>query len=183
MNETSLTVCGNVATTPRSVQTNEGLSITSFRIASTARKFDRGTQRWVDAETTFLTVTCFRGLADNVAASLDKGQRVIVTGKLRVKPWARDGKSGTNVEIDAWSVGHDLAFGTSTFNRIVRIERVEQPGRVEADELALKAMHEQEQDAAVARWSLSGGDPQEDGDEADFDRDGELVDALAVGAG
>lgn len=181
MNETSLTVCGNVATTPRNVQTDDGLSITSFRIASTARKFDRGSQRWIDGETTFLTVTCFRGLADNVAVSVDKGQRVIVNGKLRVKPWARDGKSGTNVEIDAWSIGHDLSFGTSTFNRIVRIDRTDQPGRAQADALALQAIDEQEQDEAMARWGLSGGPG--DGSDDDLDREDELVEALAVSAG
>ncbi len=181
MNETSLTVCGNVATTPRHVQTDEGLSITSFRIASTARKFDRGSQRWVDGETTFLTVTCFRGLADNVAASLDKGQRVIVNGRLRVKPWTRDGKTGTNVEIDAWSVGHDLSFGTATFNRIVRIDKADQPGRAAADALARAGMDEEEQDAAMARWRLTGG-PGEGGED-ELDREDELGEALAVGVG
>lgn len=182
MNETNLTVCGNVATTPRYLQTDEGLSITSFRIASTARKFDRGTQRWVDGETTFLTVTCFRGLADNVAVSLDKGQRVIVNGKLRVKPWARDGKSGTNVEIDAWSVGHDLSFGTATFNRVVRIDKADQPGRAEADALALEALDEQEKDDAMSRWRLGTG-PGSGGTDDDLDREDELVEALAVGVG
>lgn len=135
MNESTLTVCGNVVADPRHVVTDDGLPITSFRLASTVRRFDKSERRWVDAETTFLTVTCFRGMAVNVADSVRKGERVVAHGRLRVRPWQADGgRSGTAVELDAYAVGHDLACGRTQFQRVVRTERVE-PGRGEADEL------------------------------------------------
>lgn len=136
MNESTLTICGNVVAEPRHIVTDDGLPITSFRIASTVRRFDRGERQWVDGETAFLTVTCFRGMAVNVADSIKKGEKVMVHGRLRVRQWQNDGKSGTSVELDAYAVGHDLSWGRSRFQRVVRTERIEPPGRTEADELA-----------------------------------------------
>ncbi len=113
----TISLTGLVATTPKHVVTTTGLTITSFRFASTQRRFDRGEQKWVDGETNWYTVATFRQLATNVNASLQKGQRVIVTGRLRVRDWATDDKHGTNVEIDADAVGHDLSWGTTIFTR------------------------------------------------------------------
>ena len=114
-----LSITGLVATTPRHLVTGEGLPITSFRLASTQRRFDRGAQKWIDAETNWYTVTCFRQLAMNVVGSIDKGQRVVVTGRLRVRDWQTGDRAGTNVEIDADAIGHDLAWGTSVYTRSV----------------------------------------------------------------
>jgi single-strand DNA-binding protein len=161
VNEIGLTVCGNVCTSPRHVVRDDGLMITSFRIASTLRKFDRDQRSWVDGETTFLTVSCFRALAANVAASVQKGQRVMVVGRLRVRPWAKGDRSGTNVEVEAQSVGHDLGWGTAAFTRIARLERVEQPGRAEANELAAELELEQE------LWQLEGEGRLESGGQRD----------------
>ena len=113
----TISLTGLVATTPKYVVTGTGLSITSFRFASTQRRFDRGEQKWVDGETNWYTVATFRQLATNVVASVQKGQRVIVTGRLRVRDWATEDKHGTNVEIDAEAVGHDLSWGTTVFTR------------------------------------------------------------------
>jgi len=66
---------------------------------------------------TWFTVTAFRRLAENAAASLEKGDRVIVQGRLRVRPWESGEKSGISVEIDADAIGHDLAWGTTVFSR------------------------------------------------------------------
>jgi single-strand DNA-binding protein len=115
----TLTITGVVATTPRHLVTSEGLPITSFRIASTQRRFDRGEQRWVDGDTNWFTVTTFRQLATNVVGSIVKGQRVVVTGRLRVREWRTDEKNGTSVEIDADALGHDLSWGTAVFTRTV----------------------------------------------------------------
>ena len=111
----TISLTGLVATTPKHVFTGTGLSVTSFRFASTQRRYDRAEQKWVDGDTNWYTVATFRQLATNVNASLQKGQRVIVTGRLRVRDWATDDKRGTNVEIDADAVGHDLSWGTTTF--------------------------------------------------------------------
>jgi single-strand DNA-binding protein len=113
----TITLTGIVATPPKHIVTSEQLQITSFRLASTQRKFDRTEQKWVDADTNWYTVTAFRSLAANAVGSIFKGQRVIVTGRLRVREWATDEKSGINVEVDADSLGHDLTFGTSVFTR------------------------------------------------------------------
>ena len=113
----TISLTGLVATTPKHIVTATGLTITSFRFASTQRRFDRGEQKWVDGDTNWYTVATFRQLAVNVVASVQKGQRVIITGRLRVRDWATDDKHGTNVEIDADAVGHDLSWGTTVFTR------------------------------------------------------------------
>lgn len=112
-----ITVTGLVATAPKHIVTSEGLPITSFRLASTQRRFDRVHDKWVDADTNWYTVTAFRQLATNAIGSILKGQRVIVTGRLRIREWQSDEKMGTAVEVDADSLGHDLTFGTSAFTR------------------------------------------------------------------
>jgi len=114
------TTTGLVATTPRHLVTHEGLEITSFRLASSVRRFDRTDNRWVDSDTNWFTVTSFRTLAINVATSISKGDRVIVTGKLRVRDWDNGDRSGTSVELEAETIGHDLTYGNSTFSRTVR---------------------------------------------------------------
>jgi len=115
----TITLTGVVATTPRSLRTAEGLAITSFRLASAQRRRDRATGTWSDGETNWYTVTCFRALAENAAVSVGKGERVVVSGRLRVRPWESGEKSGTSVEVDADAVGHDLAWGRSTFTRVL----------------------------------------------------------------
>ena len=95
-----ITVTGLVATIPRHLVTGEGLPITSFRLASTQRRYDRSQQRWVDGETNWFTITSFRQIALNVNASVQKGQRVVVTGRLRVRDWESGEKVGTTVDID-----------------------------------------------------------------------------------
>jgi len=115
----TISLTGLVATTPKHVVTSSGLTVSTFRFASTQRRYDRAEQKWVDGETNWYTVATFRQLATNVIASLQKGQRVIVTGRLRIRDWATDDKHGTNVEIDADAVGHDLSWGTTTFTRSV----------------------------------------------------------------
>jgi single-strand DNA-binding protein len=113
----TITVTGLVATAPKLIVTGEGLAITNFRFASAQRRYDRGQSKWVDGETNWYTVTAFRQLATNVAGSLQKGQRIVVTGRLRVRDWTHDDKKGTNVEIDAEAIGHDLSWGTAAFTR------------------------------------------------------------------
>lgn len=118
MTET-LTVRGFLGGPVRLVTTDRGLPIATFRVASTPRRFDRDRQTWVDGETNWYSVTCFRALAQNVHATLDKGDPVVVTGRLKVRRWENEqGQRGTAVEIDADGVGHDLTFGTGSFVRL-----------------------------------------------------------------
>ncbi|MEY4423843.1 MAG: hypothetical protein RLZZ258_946 [Actinomycetota bacterium] len=131
MSET-LSVAGLVATTPRHLVTQDGLPITSFRLASSSRRFDRAQNKWIDGETNWFTITSFRQLAINSAGSVNKGDRVSVTGKLRVRDWDNGERAGTSVEIEADSMGHDLAWGSSVFTRTVLVRETE-PAESDSD--------------------------------------------------
>jgi len=120
MTET-ITIAGLVATTPRHLITGDGLPITSFRIASSHRKFDRDTMSWKDGETNWYTITSFKQLAINTAGSVNKGDRIIITGKLRVRDWDNGERAGTSVEVEAESIGFDLNWGTGVFTRTVMV--------------------------------------------------------------
>ncbi|UTT61904.1 single-stranded DNA-binding protein [Microcella humidisoli] len=122
-----ITLTGLVATNPRHIVTSEGLTITSFRLASNQRRFDRTQNAWVDGDTNWYTITCFRQLGTHVATSVEKGQRVIVTGRVRIRDWESGEKSGTTIEIDAEAVGHDLSWGRATFTRSVIAAKSEAP--------------------------------------------------------
>lgn len=112
-----ITIVGNIAGDPRHTHTPSGIPITTFRVASAPRRFDRTTEKWVDGETSWFSVSAFRALALNAAASLQRGERVIVSGRLRIRNWESGERSGTTAEIDAEAIGHDLLWGTSRFER------------------------------------------------------------------
>jgi single-strand DNA-binding protein len=114
-----LTITGLVATQPRHIVTSEGLPITSFRLASTQRRFDRSQDKWIDGETNWYTITAFRQLAVHAAGSIEKGQRVVLSGRLRIRDWENGDRSGTTVDIEVDALGHDLTWGTSVFTRSI----------------------------------------------------------------
>ena len=111
---------GLVATTPRHIVTSEGLAITSFRLASQQRKYDRSNNQWADGETNWYTVTAFRELAVNASQSLSKGDRVVTSGRVKVRDWTTDERTGTSIEVEADSLGHDLLWGTSKYKKAAR---------------------------------------------------------------
>ena len=110
-----ITVIGNVASIPERRELPGGVPAISFRLASSERRLENG--QWVDTHTNWYWVSAYRKLADHALASLEKGQRVIVSGRFRVKQWESGGKSGSSAEIDAEGLGHDLMFGTTTFQK------------------------------------------------------------------
>lgn len=115
----TMTITGLVATTPRHIITAEGLAVTSFRLASNLRRFDRKRNEWVDAGTNWYTVSSYRQLALNVVGSVHKGDRVLVTGRLRIREWGDGDKKGLNIDLDADALGHDLGWGKSVFTRSI----------------------------------------------------------------
>ncbi len=121
MNDIITTVIGNAVTDVSLRVTSSGTSVASFRIASNARRFDKSTSSWIDQEPSYLSITAWSQLAENVALSVHKGQGLVVTGKLKVRQWQDADKSGTNVEIDATAIGHDLNRGTSEFTKVKRV--------------------------------------------------------------
>jgi single-strand DNA-binding protein len=116
------TTTGLVATTPRHLKTMDGLDITSFRLASGYKIFDRKKMEWVEGETNWLTITSFGTLAINAVSSITKGDRIIVSGTIRVRDWDNGTTSGTSVEVEADTLGHDLVWGQSTFTRTTLVE-------------------------------------------------------------
>jgi single-strand DNA-binding protein len=121
MNDIITTVIGNAVTDVSLRTTSTGASVASFRIASNSRRFDKATNTWIEQDPSYLSITSWSQLAENVALSVHKGQALVVTGKLRVKQWQDSEKSGTNVEIDATAIGHDLNRGTSEFTKVKRV--------------------------------------------------------------
>jgi single-strand DNA-binding protein len=116
------TTTGLVATTPRHLKTADGLDITSFRLASATKRFDRTKMEWIEADTNWFTITSFGTLAINAVSSIGKGDRIIVSGTLRVRDWDNGTTAGTSVEIEADTLGHDLLWGQSTFTRTTLVE-------------------------------------------------------------
>lgn len=125
MNNSTIQVVGNVATDIRFSNTPDGIPVASFRLAATERKFDKESSRWVDGEATWYTVSCWRALAENVAVSVQKGDPIFVHGKLNMRTWEKEDRSGTTLDITAEIVGHDLGRGTATFARTVKANQPE----------------------------------------------------------
>jgi len=121
MNDIITTVVGNAVTDVSLRTTTSGASVASFRLASNSRRFDKTSKSWVEQEPSYLSITAWSQLAENVALSVHKGQPIVVTGKLKVRQWQDGEKSGTAVEIDAQSIGHDLNRGTSDFTKVKRV--------------------------------------------------------------
>lgn len=112
----SIAVTGWVASEPREVAGN-GVPYTSFRMAHTPRRRSGSTGEWVDGETVWFTVKAWRDAAFNIAASVSKGDAVLVQGRLRVEHWQREEDKGTTLVLEADAVGHNLMRGTSSFER------------------------------------------------------------------
>jgi len=117
--DNTITVRGYVTAEPKMWQrTPEQVPVATIRVGSTPRKLNRETGEWQDGETSYYSVKCWRRLAENVHGSLRKGDMVIVRGKVSTRSWLDDQQRvRMEVEIEADSVGHDLAFGWSRFNR------------------------------------------------------------------
>jgi single-strand DNA-binding protein len=130
-NEAQVSLTGYVATQPYYRTVGNGASVVSMRVAWTPRHIDRGTGEWVDGNTSYVTVSCWRKLADNVALCLRKGDPVVVKGRLSVRDYEKDGMPRIDVMVDASSVGHDLSRGAAHFLRTKRA-----PGETAADQLA-----------------------------------------------
>jgi single-strand DNA-binding protein len=143
MNDITMTVVGNVVRDVELRFTSGGDPVASFRIATSTRRFDRTSDRWVDSDTHYFTVTCWRSMAHNVVQSLVKGMPVVVTGRLRSREVERPcGDQAHTVrfhDIEAIAVGPDLARGVATFTRVKREAAVESEARAVADALGVRA--------------------------------------------
>ncbi len=119
--DSHIDLAGFVASEPAFKRLENGTSTAKLRVAYTERRFSRETGEWADGPTSFVTVLCWRTLADTVAISLRKGEPVVVRGRLRVREYpGKDGSPRIAVEVDASSVGHDLSRGVAHFSRTRR---------------------------------------------------------------
>ncbi|WP_225805304.1 single-stranded DNA-binding protein [Streptomyces sp. NK15101] len=122
MNGTHITLVGNLTDEPELRFTPSGAAVAKFSVAVNRRTFDRQTNEWKEAGTDFHRVTVWRSLAENVAATLSKGMRVILAGDLRQRSW-KDEKTGETRygwEVTADSVGPDLTFATAEVKKTAR---------------------------------------------------------------
>ncbi|MGH3439843.1 MAG: single-stranded DNA-binding protein [Sciscionella sp.] len=124
MNETAVTVVGNLITEPTMKRLAEDNCVAHFRVASTERRFDKVADQWVDGDSLFVNVTCWRRLAASVAASLRKGDPVIVSGRLSTRTYEVEGQRRWSTNLVAQALGPDL----SKCGAEVRRHRREQSG-------------------------------------------------------
>jgi single-strand DNA-binding protein len=190
MNEAQVFVAGYVAREPKFRKTHNGHSYTSLRVGYTPRRMDRDSGEWSDGGTSFVTVFCWRGLADNVATCVRKGDPVLIKGKLQVRPFTdKDGAARVAVEVEASSIGHDLARGVANFQRAHRtagetaLERANtgRPGEPAADVAtdgipAAPPAGMFAEDAVAALAGAAADDPDDDAEQA-------VADAAEPGAG
>lgn len=122
--QTPITVVGNVTDDPDLRFTHDGTACCVITVAVNPRRFDRNTQQWVDGEPSFHRVTVWRQLGENVAESIKKGARVIVSGTLAQRHWETDaGEKRSAWGITADAVGAELTFATATVKRMSRTAR------------------------------------------------------------
>lgn len=126
-----MTIRGNVVDAPTLRRTKTGVAVANFRVASTQRRWDREQNAWIDGSHLYVTVTAWRGLGENAADSLHRGDAVVVHGRYYQREYVKDEVSRTAYELDALTVGHDLARGTTVLTKVNRQAAPE----VETDEL------------------------------------------------
>lgn len=120
-NDTTITIIGNLTADPELRFTPSGAAVANFTIASTPRTFDRASGEWKDGDALFLRASIWRQPAENVAESLKRGARVIVTGRLKQRSYeTKEGEKRTVVELDADEIGPSLRFATATVNKAAR---------------------------------------------------------------
>jgi single-strand DNA-binding protein len=118
IHDAQVNLAGYVATEPKFRKVAGDTSSAKLRVAYTARRRDKETGEWGDGPTSFVNVQCWRTLADNVAMSVHKGEPVLVVGRLQIRRYEDpEGSPRTAAEIEATSVGHDLARGVAKFSR------------------------------------------------------------------
>lgn len=115
-----ITLVGNIVGELEERTNRGGGVIAAFRLAVGERRFDREKNEWVDAHTNFYGVSVFGELGVHALRSLRKGQRVILSGRLRLREWETETKRGVSADVVADAIGHDLRWGVSSFERADR---------------------------------------------------------------
>src|ERR1044071_6092568 len=119
--DTTITVVGNLTDDPELRFTPSGAAVAKFRVASTPRIMDRTTNEWKDGEPLFLACTVWREAAEHVAESLQRGARVIVSGRLKQRSYeTREGEKRTVIELEVDEIGPSLRYATAKVQKMAR---------------------------------------------------------------
>src|SRR5579863_8847845 len=119
--DTQITVIGNLVDDPQLRYTPTGQAVANFRVASTPRFMDRQTNEWKDGDSLFLSCNVWRQAAENVAESLQRGMRVIVSGRLRQRSYeTKEGEKRTVYEVEVDDVGPSLRNASAKVNKVAR---------------------------------------------------------------
>lgn len=119
--ETAITIIGNLTNDPELRFTPSGAAVANFTVASTPRTFDRQANEWKDGETLFMRCSVWRDAAENVAESLQRGTRVVVSGRLRSRSYeTKEGDKRTVVEMEADEIGPSLRYATAKVSKTSR---------------------------------------------------------------
>lgn len=119
--ETVITVIGNLTADPELRFTSTGVAVANFTVASTPRTFDRNANEWKDGDALFLRCSIWRQAAENVAESLTRGTRVVVSGRLKQRSFeTREGEKRTVIELEVEEIGPSLKYATAKVNRVSR---------------------------------------------------------------
>lgn len=167
MNDAMVTVIGFVAQDPHFELLDSGTPLMSLRIGSTPRRYDRDIGQWRDEDPMYLTVSCWRTLADNLqGCELKRGDPVIVTGKLRIREYTRDGQRRFSAQIEATTVGHDLSRGVARFQRAQRSSGLPEDRR-QADDVADRWLEEEISEDVTGVLPTQTGDRTDEADDTE----------------
>ncbi|MGN6754704.1 MAG: single-stranded DNA-binding protein [Intrasporangium sp.] len=169
--DTVITIIGNLTADPELRFTPSGAAVANFTVASTPRTFDRNSNEWKDGETLFMRCSIWRDAAENVAESLQRGMRVIASGRLKSRSYeTKEGEKRTVIEMDVDEIGPSLRSATAKVNKTQRgggggFSGGQQGGGWSGQQGGDDpwATGGQSQGQAGGGWSQSGGSPQQGG--------------------
>lgn len=121
MSETIIHMVGHAGTDIDYRRVPSGVELSTFRLASTPRRWDRRSGTWLNGTTSWMSVQCWRSLAEHVRDSVRRGDPLIVVGKLRTEEWTKDGVRNSRFLLEAITVGHDLTRGVARFQKRPRV--------------------------------------------------------------
>lgn len=120
-NETTLTLVGNLTADPELRYTPAGAALCKFTVASLPRNYDKGSEQWKDGEALFMNCSAWREMAENIAESLHKGSRVVVTGRLKLNRWKTpEDENRQAFQLDVEEVGPSLHYATAQVKKLTR---------------------------------------------------------------
>ena len=154
-NDTLITVIGNLTSDPEIRYSQAGIPVVNFTVASTPRSFDRQANEWKDGDALFLRCSMWREPAENIAASLTKGARVIVQGNLVQRNYEnREGERRSSIELQVQEIGPSLRYATAQVTRTGR-QNGTPPQAANADSWATPGAPQQ---ASQDTWATPGAD-------------------------